>query len=417
MIQDLLQKFSHWFQDFFLEKGMSQEVAMVSNIIINIIIISLVIFLIDYFLKKVIITSFKFFSNKTKTTFDDFLVVSNFPRFIAHSFPILIARYSIPIIFKDFPKSNYVLTMIINIVIIILCVYIFRSVLRTTRNFLKRKNRYKDKPLESYVQVLMIFAWGAGIFLTISMLTGYSTISMASLGTVSAVILLIFKDTILGFVASIQISVNDIVRIGDWITFNKYGADGYVTEINLATVKVQNFDYTYTTIPTYSLIADSFQNWRGMQESDGRRIKKSIYIKQNSIHFLSEKEATVLKKLDLIKEYISELDFSETKDSLDKNINLNKPTNLTALRNYIDSYIQTNKSLNKEMYYMVRYLDPTPQGLPLEFICFSYEKKWELYEDIQSTVLDHILGVLPYFGLEIFESPTGIDFKTALLKN
>ncbi len=158
--------------------------------------------------------------------------------------------------------------------------------------------------MESYVQVMMIFAWGIGIFWSVQLLTGFSVISLTTLGAASAVILLIFKDTILGFVASIQVSVNDIVRIGDWITFSKFGADGYVTEINLATVRVQNFDNTFTTIPTYSLIADSFQNWRGMQESDGRRIKRAIFIKQSSIKFLSAEDLDRLKKIQLIKPYL-----------------------------------------------------------------------------------------------------------------
>ena len=172
------------------------------------------------------------------------------------------------------------------------------------KNYSELKEKYHDKPIESYVQVLMIFAWGVGIFFILSLLSNFDIKSVATLGATSAVILLIFKDTILGFVASIQVSVNDIVRIGDWITFSKFGADGYVTEINLATVRVQNFDNTFTTIPTYSLIADSFQNWRGMQESKGRRIKRSIYIKQNSVAFLSEEKIEELKKIQLIQPYL-----------------------------------------------------------------------------------------------------------------
>ena len=165
-----------------------------------------------------------------------------------------------------------------------------RSLLRTLRRYLATKEQYKDKPLESYLQVFMLFVWGFAIIYSVYIFTGKEVISIASMGALSAVILLIFKDTILGIVASIQVTVNDIVRIGDWITFSKFGADGYVTDINLATVRVQNWDNTYTTIPTYSLIADSFQNWRGMQESGGRRIKRAIYAKQTSIKFLLPKK-------------------------------------------------------------------------------------------------------------------------------
>ncbi len=174
---------------------------------------------------------------------------------------------------------------VINIYGIILIVKIIRSFLRSTQRYLRTTERFKDKPLESYSQVIMIFLWGIAIFFIVYQLTGKDVLSFATLGAASAVILLIFKDTILGFVASIQVSVNDIVRIGDWIVYTKFGADGIVTDINLATVRVQNWDNTYTTIPTYSLISDSFQNWRGMEESGGRRIKRAVYIKQNSIKF------------------------------------------------------------------------------------------------------------------------------------
>src|SRR5690606_20174656 len=248
--------------------------------------------------------AFKAFSNKTKTTFDDYLVKSNFPRFVAHILPLVILWNLVPIIFIESAWMTNLLLVLVQIFSVILSIYIFRSILRTTRNYLEEKERFKDKPMESYVQVLMIFAWGIGIFWTVQLLTGFSVVSLTTLGAASAVILLIFKDTILGFVASIQVSVNDIVRIGDWITFSKFGADGYVTEINLATVRVQNFDNTYTTIPTYSLIADSFQNWRGMQESPGRRIKRAIFIKQSSIKFLSVEDVERLKKIQLIKPYL-----------------------------------------------------------------------------------------------------------------
>ena len=237
------------------------------------------------------------------------------------------------------------------------------------------------------------------------------------LGAASAVLLLIFKDTILGFVASIQVSINDIVRIGDWITFSKYGADGYVTEINLATVRVQNFDNTYTTIPTYSLISDSFQNWRGMQDSDGRRIKRSIFIKQGSIKFLSVDDIAKLKKIDLIAPYIDHREQEVNKynrlKNIDKSLLINgrNQTNLGVFRKYIDAMLHENPAINKDMFLMVRHLAPTPQGIPLEIFCFSKDKRWENYEYIQADIFDHILAAIPYFDLELFEEPTGSDLK------
>ena len=237
------------------------------------------------------------------------------------------------------------------------------------------------------------------------------------MGAASAVLLLIFKDTILGFVASIQVSVNDIVRIGDWITFSKFGADGYVTEINLATVRVQNFDNTYTTIPTYSLIADSFQNWRGMQESKGRRIKRAIYIKQSSIKFLSSEDIERMKKIQLIKPYLEhrEKEVSKYNRQAEANkqllINGRNQTNLGVFRYYADAFLNENSAINKELFMMVRHLAPTDKGIPIEIFCFSHDKKWENYEHIQADIFDHLLAAVPYFDLEIFELPTGKDVQ------
>ena len=418
MIRETVEYWSFWFQEYFLSKGMNPDLAIILNIIITGLVATVSIFLLDYILRRIIIKLFKSLSNKAKITFDDYLVLSNFPKYIAHSIPLYISWKLVPILFREFPFISKIILIIISIYLIILGILVIRSTLRTTKRYLRRKEKYKDKPLDSYLQVLMLFTWGIGIFFGISLLTGYSAISFVSLGAVSAVILLIFKDTILGFVASIQISVNDIIRIGDWITFSKYGADGYVIEINLATVLVQNFDNTFTTIPTYSLIADSFQNWRGMHESDGRRIKRSIYIKQSSIKFLTEENIEDLKKIELIKPYLEHrqkdiINYNE-KNEIDKSLLINgrNLTNLGVFRKYADALLHENPAINKDMFLMVRYLEPTDRGIPVEIFCFSYDKKWENYEHIQADILDHLLAAVPYLGLEVFELPSGQDFIT-----
>ncbi len=233
-------------------------------------------------------------------------------------------------------------------------------------------------------------------------------------------LLLIFKDTILGFVASIQISVNDIVRLGDWITFSKFGADGYVTDINLATVRVQNWDNTYTTIPTYSLISDSFQNWRGMQESEGRRIKRSIFIKQTSIQFLTDELIEKYKKIQLVKHYIEhrqlEIERHNERVSADKSVLINgrNQTNFGVFRKYIDITLNENTAINKDLFLMVRQLQPTSKGIPLEIFCFSKDKKWQNYEAIMADLFDHIIAAVPYFDLELFEDPSGTDINMGI---
>ncbi|SRX73632.1 mechanosensitive ion channel family protein [Aequorivita antarctica] len=416
MNSETIQHYSCLLQDYLMNEGMADQWAIFMNVVLNCIIVLVAVFILDIILRKIIIEAFKAFSNKTKTTFDDYLVKSNFPRFVAHLFPLSIIWYLLPIIFVESPFVTNLLQIAAQIYLIVLCIYIFRSILRTTRNFLEENERYKDKPIESYVQVMMIFAWGIGIFWTVQLLTGFSVVSLTTLGAASAVILLIFKDTILGFVASIQVSVNDIVRIGDWITFSKFGADGYVTEINLATVRVQNFDNTFTTIPTYSLIADSFQNWRGMQESDGRRIKRSIFIKQSSIKFLSFEDLERLKKIQLIKPYLEhrqkEVNKFNEKNEIDKELLINgrNQTNLGVFRYYADALLNENSAINKDLFLMVRHLAPTDKGIPIEIFCYSKDKNWVNYEHIQADIFDHLLAAIPYFDLEIFELPTGKDF-------
>jgi miniconductance mechanosensitive channel len=420
MEQETLDFYNCWFQKLFAEEGMALFWAAALGTILNVLIVGISVFILDIITRKIIVQTFKAFSTKTDTKFDDYLVKSNFPRFVAHFVPLWIVWYLTPTLFVEYTFiSSFALT-VLNIYFIILCSLVIRSILRTVRNYLEGKEKYNDKPLDSYIQVMMIFVWGLCLFLIINQLTGYSVASLTTLGAASAVLLLIFKDTILGFVASIQVSVNDIVRIGDWITFSKFGADGYVTEINLATVRVQNFDNTYTTIPTYSLIADSFQNWRGMQESKGRRIKRAIMIKQTSIKFLSPKEIENLKKIQLIKPYIEHREKEVTKYNenyeADKSLLINgrNQTNLGVFRKYADAFLHENPAINKDMFLMVRHLAPTDKGIPVEIFCYSYDKTWENYEHIQADIFDHLLAAIPYFGLEIFELPTGADFSTKL---
>ncbi|MDP2685676.1 MAG: mechanosensitive ion channel [Aequorivita sp.] len=417
MNKETLQEYSCLLQDYLVSEGMILQWAIFLNVIVNSILLLAGVKLVDVVFRKFIVEAFKAFSNKTKTTFDDYLVKSNFPRFVAHILPLVILWNFIPIIFIEFPWITNLLLVVVQIFSVILFIYIFRSILRSTRKFLEESERFKDKPMESYVQVMMIFAWGVGIFWTVQLLTGFSVVSLTTLGAASAVILLIFKDTILGFVASIQVSVNDIVRIGDWITFSKFGADGYVTEINLATVRVQNFDNTFTTIPTYSLIADSFQNWRGMQESDGRRIKRAIFIKQSSIRFLSAEDLERLKQIQLIKPYLEyrqkEVDKFNEKNEADKQLLINgrNQTNLGVFRFYADALLNENSAINKDLFLMVRHLAPTDKGIPIEIFCYSKDKSWVNYEHIQADIFDHLLAAIPYFDLEIFELPTGKDIQ------
>jgi miniconductance mechanosensitive channel len=410
-------------RDYLVDQGVIPFVAKHINLAVVLLLIGGLAYVFDRLLRKVVVHLFTVFSEKTTTTFDDYLVQSRFPRYVAHIVPLLILRSLFPYIFEEFPFWFKIFSIILNVYGIILIVKIIRSVLRSSKNYLRTKEQYADKPLESYLQVILIFLWGVAGMFTIYVITGKEVLSLFSLGAASAIILLIFKDTILGFVASIQVSVNDIVRIGDWITFSKFGADGTVTDINLATVRVQNWDNTFTTIPTYSLIADSFQNWRGMQESGGRRIRRSIFVKQNSIKFLTPEKIEELKRIQLVKPYIEhrqrEIERHNKRVEADKSVLINgrNQTNFGVFRKYIDTSLRNNTGINNNMMIMVRQLQPTPQGIPLEIYCFSADKRWENYEAIMSDVFDHIIASAPYFELELFEEPTGKDIKTLAKSN
>jgi len=302
---------------------------------------------------------------------------------------------------------------LVGIYIILLSLWIIRSVLNAIKDYLKDQPKFSDKPIDSYIQVIMIVLWIYGVGVIISKIFDIDKNTLLGvLGAISAIVILIFRDTILGFVASVQVSLNDMVRIGDWITFDKYGADGDVIEINLATVKVRNFDNTTTTIPTYSLISDSFRNWRGMLDSDGRRIKRHILVKAKSIRFLTDDELDKMKRIQLISNYIDvrQMEISKYNKTynVDKSLSINgrNMTNFGLFRKYITNYLEHYPGLNKNMILLCRQLQPTAQGIPLEIYTFSKDQRFEQYEYIMADIFDHIIASIVYFDLEIYEMPS-----------
>ena len=370
----------------------------------------LIILLVDYIIRKTILATFSKIAAISKTNFDDIMVVNNVPRNVAHLIPFIIAYKFIPSLFfdnitlQDFSKKTI---LVIGIILTIIGV---RSVLNSIKSYFKTLPYLKDKPVDSYIQVFMIFVWLTGIFAIVAIISGISFWEfIAGLGTVSAIIILVFRDTILGFVASIQVSINDMVRIGDWISFDKFGADGDVIEINLATVKVQNFDNTITTIPTYALISDSFKNWRGMDESKGRRIKRALNIRMESVKNLNQDEVIKLSRIQLISDYVIQRsdainNFNQT-NSIDKSLLINgrNLTNIGLFRKYMETYIEAHSAINKDLMVMVRQLQPTAYGLPIEIYAFSSDKRWQNYEYIIADIFDHMIASVPDFDLVISE--------------
>jgi miniconductance mechanosensitive channel len=279
----------------------------------------------------------------------------------------------------------------------------------------------RTRPLKGMVQLLQIVIYVLGAIIVVAELADRSPLLFLSgFGAMTAVLLLVFKDTILGLVASVQLSANDMVRVGDWIEMPQFGADGDVIDVALHTVKVQNWDKTITAIPTYKLIAESFKNWRGMSDSGGRRIKRAIYVDQSSIGFLSGEEAESLKRFSLLSEYIDakrrELDeFSRgLGDKGASEVNRRRLTNIGTFRAYVFNYLNAHPQINTDMTLLVRQLMPGPDGLPIEIYCFTKTTEWRAYEDIQSDIFDHTIAILPEFGLRLFQRPTGSDLGAVL---
>ncbi|HEX9828152.1 MAG TPA: mechanosensitive ion channel domain-containing protein [Flavobacteriaceae bacterium] len=408
----------HLLYDYLRSSGLNVTTAEYLNMFALLLAVLIVVFITDFVVKKILIQTFAQFAQRSKTNFDDFLITNKVPRNVAHIIPLLVAIKFVPTIFCDFPEFETFVEKGLEVFTIILALWIVRSVLNTVKDYFKTLPRLKDKPIDSYIQVFMIFVWIAGFLSAIAIITNTPFFKfLTAMGAASAIFILIFKDTILGFVASIQVSINNMVSIGDWITFEKYGADGDVIEINLATVKVQNFDKTITTIPTYALISDSFKNWRGMVNSDGRRIKRALNIKLDSVHYLTKDQVDKLSKIQLITAYVqkrqNDIDTYNANNNIDKSLLLNgrNLTNLGVFRKYIETYIEKHPAINKNMMIMVRQLEPTTQGVPLEIYTFSSDKRWENYEYIMADIFDHVIAAVPYFELEIFEQPSNSSFR------
>ena len=413
-----MNEFSHYFYQYFLELGLTEVSAKYLNMTVLLLIMVIVILIIDVVIRKFLLNLFTRLSEKTKTHFDDYVVKNKVPRNVAHIIPMLIALEFVPIALVDFDYLENLVEKGLLVFSILLTIWVIRSFVKAVRDYLNTKDNLKDKPINSYVQVVLIIVWSIGLLSAFAIITGIPFYKfITTLGAASAVILLIFRDTIMGFVASLQVSINDMVQNGDWITFEKFGADGDVIEINLATVKVQNFDKTITTIPTYALISDSFKNWRGMENAGGRRIKRAVIIKQSSICYLSQEKIEALKKIELISDYLEtkSTDISEHNEKNEVNkellINGRNLTNIGVYRKFVESYIENHSAINKEMMIMTRQLAPTSQGIPIEIYAFSKDKRWQNYEYIMADIFDYIIAAVPYFDLEIFELAS--EFKSA----
>lgn len=359
-----------------------------------------------YFIaKKWLSVLLKRIVGRTKNTWDDILYDQGFFRKLAALIPPLAAYVVLTFIEWEYKG---IVRRFVDVWLIIVSLFIINSLLTSINRIYESYPVSKNRPITFFIQLIKVFLYTVVVITIISVLVNKSPEHLiVGLSAFAAVLLLIFKDSILGFVAGIQLTANKMIRIGDWIQMDKNNANGSVLEVNLYTVKVQNWDMTISTIPTYQLVSESFTNWRGMQESAGRRIMRSINIDMNSVHFLSHDEIQKFTTSAFLKDYIDQM--------LEKLGNINKDkmtvlderklTNIGIFRYYMDAWINANPDININMTHMVRQLQPGPTGMPIQIYCFSANKEWVSYEKLQADIFDHIMAVLPEFGLKVYEYP------------
>lgn len=372
--------------------------------------------IISYFItKKIVLKGIGIVVKKSKTRLDDIIFDKVMSRRLAYIVPILVI-YNFAYLT---PSFTIAIQRIAVALIFLTIITVFIGFLNAVNSIYEGKKQFKERPIKGYIQAISIVIYALGGLVMVGILTGQSILVLLSgVGAVTAIILLIFRDTILSFVASLQITANDLVRINDWIEAPKYGADGDVIDISLHYIKVQNYDKTIIVIPTHKLIEESFKNWRGMEESGGRRIKRAIHIDISTIKFCDENMLKRLGKIRSLKKYLEEKKREIDQDNKAKNIgttssqvNGRRLTNIGTFRAYIEAYLKNHDKIEQEMTFLIRQLPPGPTGLPIEIYVFSNDTNWTRYEALQADIFDHLFAIIKEFELGVFQYPGGKDIR------
>lgn len=414
----MIDKFKHLLFDWLTTLGISENTALLLKELIGIAVI-LLFAVIGFFIARfLLLRGVHAVVAKTKNTWDDVLARKHVFIKLAYLAPAFIIYYFTPLFLSDFEILIRIIEVITSIYMVVVCLNVALAVINSFQEIYQTYDRSKKKPIKGYAQVAKIIVYILAVVIIITILLGDNNLGwVAGFGAFSAVLLLVFKDPILGFVGGIQLSANDMVKIGDWIEMPKYGANGTVIDISLTTVKVQNWNKTITTVPTYTLVTDYFKNWRGMEDSGGRRIQRSVNIDMNSIQFCTPEMLDRFMKFEYVSEYVEKTEKSleeyNAKKGIDNSILINgrRQTNIGVFRAYLKGYLHNNPKVNNDMTFLVRHLQPTEGGLPIEIYVFSADQEWDRYEDIQADIFDHVLAIIPEFDLRVFQSPTGLDFS------
>ena len=397
-MDSIKESFAQWLSSM----GMSQGSITLTEQIAGIAFVIALAWLADLVCRRLIVPSIKAVVKRTNATWDDHLLSDRVLDDMCHIIPAFVANLLMPFVFTTTPLLQSFLIKLCEIYIIATTLRLVFSFSNSLYALSNEREKTKNRPLKGVFQMIKVLAVCVGLILIFSILLEKSPIDLfVGLGAAATVLMLVFKDTIVGLVAGVQLSANDMLRPGDWITMPKYGADGVVFEVNLTTVKVRNWDNTTVTVPPYTLVSDSFQNWRGMFESGGRRIKRSINIDMTSVRFCTPEEMKKYEERGLI--------FPEDRQE--------ELTNITMLRRALMKYLKENPRVNQDLMVMVRQLQPTPQGMPLELYFFSADKQWVAYETLQADVFDYVMASVPQYGLHVFQSPMGEDVRELRVKS
>ena len=380
--------------------------------------------LMNHLAKGFMLRFLRFCIKNSKTQWDDKLVQRNLFHRLSHLAPIIVISFFLPQIWVGHPTAEGLIDAFSQIYTMLVVLLVVQALLDAFHDVYRTFEWSKQVPIYSFIQAIKLIVYMVGgVFIVAKLMGKDPSVIFGSLGALTAVLMLVFKDSILGFAAGIHLTTNKMLSLGDWLEMPKYGADGDVIEIGLTTVKVQNFDKTITTIPTYTLISDAFKNWRGMSESPGRRIKRSILIDLHSIRFCDEALLESLASIQAISGYIREKQkevqaFNQQLDTggSDHPANGRRLTNIGTFRAYLVAFLRQHPLINQEMTLLVRQLEPTPRGLPLQIYVFSSDKRWVEYEGIVSDLFDHILSVMKEFDLRAYQEPSGFDFRQSLAR-
>lgn len=411
-------------KNWLIELGVNSQWAEYLKILIAVVVVFIISYVTNYIAKKFIHVVVSRIVKRTNFTWDDILLKNKvFYRF-SHIVPALIIYSSSKIVLEGYPEWIIIIKSMVYIYLIVMAMLIFSAFLKSLNEIYMQMPSSKDRPIKGFLQVVNIFNYATGSILILSIILDKDPVYfLTGIGAIAAVLLLVFKDTLLGLVAGIQLSANDMVKLGDWIVMPSKNADGIVVEITLHTVKVENWDKTICMIPSYSMVSESFVNYRGLEQSKARRIKRSLFIDINTVRFLTLDEIEQLKNILLIQDYLTTKLKEIEEYNKDKPFNIQQPingrwlTNIGTFRIYALEYIKSLPYIRKDLTILVRQLQPTENGIPLEIYAFSSIIEWENFEKIQSDIFDHLMAVIPIFNLKIYQNPTGNDFAKLLKIN